>query len=122
MSIETLTSIFQVSVRYQTSPSTSAHTQAAIAPSVGVNTPVVIPPIRNTGVMIGITASNFHFQSAANSTTSPTPTATLNGSPALMPTQIASGQPNTIASSRNALPIRCHSNATSPPQPFLCAK
>ena len=60
VSIETFTSIRQVSVRYQTSPRKSAQTQAAIAPSVGVNTPVVMPPISSTGVMIGITASNFH--------------------------------------------------------------
>ena len=73
VSIETLTSICHVSVRYQTRPSTSAQTHAAIAPSVGVNTPVVMPPIRSTGVMIGITASNFHFQSARNSATSPMP-------------------------------------------------
>jgi len=33
-----------------------AQTQAAIAPSVGVNTPVVMPPISNTGVMMGNTA------------------------------------------------------------------
>ena len=51
----------------RTRPRNSAQTHAAIAPSVGVNTPVVMPPISSTGVMIGSTASNFHFQSAANS-------------------------------------------------------
>src|SRR5437660_2393223 len=75
VSIETFTSIFQVSVWYQTSPRNSAQTHAAIAPSVGVNTPVVMPPISSTGVMTGITASNFQYQSAAKSTTRPTPTA-----------------------------------------------
>src|SRR5213078_3484043 len=49
VSIDTLTSIFHVIVLYQTSPSTRAQTQAAMAPSVGVNTPVVMPPIRSTG-------------------------------------------------------------------------
>ena len=40
------------------SPRISAQTHAAIAPSVGVKTPVDMPPISRIGVMIGITASN----------------------------------------------------------------
>ena len=122
VSIETLTSIFHVMVRYQTRPSTSAHTHAAIAPSVGVNTPVVIPPIRRTGVMIGMTASNFHFQSARNSPTRPIPIAALNGNPAVTSPHIASGKPITMASSMSAFPVRDHSNLVSPPQLYLCAK
>ena len=57
VSRQTLTKLFQLSVRYQARPSTMAHTQAAIAPSVGVKMPVVMPPISSTGVMIGSTAS-----------------------------------------------------------------
>ena len=56
VSRQTLTNIFQLSVRYQARPSTMAQTQAAMAPSVGVNRPVVMPPISSTGVMIGSTA------------------------------------------------------------------
>ena len=33
-----------------------AHRQAAMAPSVGVKMPVVMPPISSTGVMMGSTA------------------------------------------------------------------
>ena len=39
-------------------PRKSAHTQAAMAPSVAVKTPAVMPPISSTGVMIGSTALN----------------------------------------------------------------
>ena len=68
VSRQTLTNIFQLSVRYQTRPSTIAQTQAAIAPSVGVKMPVVMPPISSTGVMIGSTAWKRKTLSAANST------------------------------------------------------
>src|SRR3954462_10562266 len=51
VSRQTLTNIFQDSVRYQPKPSSIAQMQAAMAPSVGVNTPVVMPPISSTGVM-----------------------------------------------------------------------
>ena len=56
VSRQTLTNIFQDRVLYQPRPSTMAQTQAAIAPSVGVNRPVVMPPISSTGVMMGSTA------------------------------------------------------------------
>ena len=56
VSRQTLTNIFQDRVLYQSRPSTMAQTQAAIAPSVGVNRPVVMPPMSNTGVMMGSTA------------------------------------------------------------------
>ena len=56
VSRQTLVNIFSVIVRYQKAPSTTAQTQAAMAPSVGVNRPVVMPPISSTGVMIGSTA------------------------------------------------------------------
>ena len=56
VSRQTLTNIFQSSVRYQAKPRTMAHTQAAMAPSVGVKMPVVMPPISSTGVMMGSTA------------------------------------------------------------------
>jgi hypothetical protein len=82
VSIDTLISISNDSVRYQTRPRNSAQIDAATAPSVGVNMPVVMPPIRSTGVMIGSTASNLNFQSAANSTTIATPTAMAGIEPA----------------------------------------
>ncbi len=55
VSRQTLTNIFQFSVRYQAKPRIMAQTQAAIAPSVGVKMPVVMPPISSTGVMMGST-------------------------------------------------------------------
>src|SRR2546425_7858742 len=121
VSIETLTSIFHVSVRYQTSPRNSAQTQAAIAPSVGVNTPVVIPPIKSTGVMIGSTASNLNLKSAASRPATQAPNAQLNGNPAIIKPHMITGKPITNASSSNALPSRPHSNLMSPPQWYLCA-
>ena len=67
VSRQTLTNIFQLSVRYQAKPRIIAHTQAAIAPSVGVNRPVVMPPISSTGVMIGSSASKRKIRSSTNS-------------------------------------------------------
>src|SRR5438128_7710384 len=61
VSIETFTSILHLSVRYQTSPRNSAQTEAAIAPSVGVHTHAVIPPLSSTRVMLGSTAPNSHL-------------------------------------------------------------
>ena len=58
VSKHTLMNILTVRVRYHRNPKMSAHTHAAMAPSVGVNTPVVMPPISNTGVMMGNTAWN----------------------------------------------------------------
>ena len=55
VSRQTLTNIFQLSVRYHARPSTIAHA-GGDAPSVGVKMPVVMPPISSTGVMIGSTA------------------------------------------------------------------
>src|SRR6266404_1712027 len=122
VSIETFTSIFQVSVRYQTSPRNSAQTQAAIAPSVGVNTPVVIPPISSTGVMIGSTASNLNLKSAASRPATQAPNAKLNASPAWTSPHIAMGNPTTSPNSNSALPSRPHANFMSAPQWYLCAK
>src|SRR6266567_1715918 len=121
VSIETFTSIFQVSVWYQTSPRNSAQTHAAIAPSVGVNTPVVMPPINSTGVMIGSTASNLNLKSAASRPATQAPNAQLNGNPAWIRPHMTAGKPITSASSSNALPSRAHSNLMSPPQWYLCA-
>src|SRR5665647_217497 len=122
VSRHTLTNIFQVSVRYQNNPSTMHQTQAATAPSVGVKTPVVMPPINSTGVMIGSTAWNLKMRSAPNSSTSPAITVARGGSPAFSTSShIASGQPITSASSPKALAKRTQSNLRSEPQPFLCA-
>src|SRR5439155_7757296 len=103
VSIDTLTSILQVRVRYQTSPRNRAQTQAAIAPSVGVNTPVVMPPMSNIGVMIGSTASNFHFRSASSNPATQTPKATLKETSTATRPHIASGKPMTRPSSPSAL-------------------
>ena len=67
VSIDTFTSIFQLSVRYQTIPRKIAQTQAAMAPSVAVKIPLVMPPISSTGVMIGSTALKRKKWSAASS-------------------------------------------------------
>src|SRR5258705_9457074 len=99
VSIETLTSILTDSVRYQKRPRNSAQIDAATAPSVGVKMPVVIPPISSTGVMIGSTASNFHFQSAANSVNIATPVATAGLTPSSTAAQITSGKTMTMPSS-----------------------
>ena len=89
--------------------------------SVGVKRPVVMPPIKSTGVMIGSTASNFHFQSERKSATIATPVATTGLAPASTASQMTSGKAMTIASSRPALPTRLHRNLMSAPQWFLCA-
>ncbi len=122
VSIDTLISIFQCSVRNQAMPRNSAHTQAAIAPSVAVNTPLVIPPINSTGVMIGSTALKRKYRSAASSRTSPMTTVHTGSVPWRVAIQIPIGNPATIANSSRALPMRFHSNAMSPPHLFLCAK
>ena len=83
VSIETLMSMRNDSVRYQTRPRNSAQIDAATAPSVGVKMPVTMPPIRSTGVMIGSTASNLNFQSATNSSTIATSVATTASTPSL---------------------------------------
>ncbi len=57
VSIEILASMRQSRVRYQARPRTSAYAEAMIAPSVGVNTPKVMPPSRITGVIIARKAS-----------------------------------------------------------------
>ena len=69
VSKQTLTNIFKFKVRYQKKPRTKAQTQAAMAPSVGVKTPVTMPPIKSTGVMMGSTAWKSKNLSAANSKT-----------------------------------------------------
>ena len=56
VSKQIFTNILKFSVRYQKNPRMMAQTQAAMAPSVGVNTPVVMPPMSSTGVMMGSTA------------------------------------------------------------------
>src|SRR5512133_3931004 len=123
VSRHTLTNIFQVSVPYQAKPSTIAQMHAAIAPSVGVKMPVVMPPISSTGVMIGSTAWNWKYLSAANSTTRPASTVACAGKPAcVISSHSDSGQAITTAVSASALITRGHSNLTSEPQPFLCAK
>jgi hypothetical protein len=65
-----------------------------MAPSVGVNRPVVMPPISSTGVMMGSTAWNLNFQSAANSATMTPKTTGCAGRPAFSTsTHASSGQP-----------------------------
>src|SRR5450755_1453219 len=104
VSIDTLMSIFHDSVRYQTMPRNSAQTQAAMAPSVGVKMPLVMPPTSRTGVIIGSTASNRNFQSAANSSNNPTATARLKEAPSWIAPQIATGNTTTMRNSSVALP------------------
>ena len=84
--------------------------------------PVVIPPISSTGVMIGSTASNFHFQSAAKSRTIAAIVATTGLAPSFTAIQITSGNAMTMQSSSAALLTRGHWNLMSAPQLFLCAK
>ena len=123
VSIETLISIFQLSERNQKMPRKSDHTHAAIAPSVAVKTPAVMPPISSTGVMIGSTALNRKTRSASSRTTSVAVTVGTCGSPALVvSTQITTGNSATTSSSASALMMRAHSKRMSPPHLFLCAK
>src|SRR5260221_12236070 len=121
VSIETLISILNVSVRYQNRPRNSAQIDAATAPSVGVKMPVVMPPIKSTGVMIGSTASNLNFQSAAKSATIATKVAITALAPAMTANQITRGNAITTPSSSVALPTRLHRNLISAPQLFLCS-
>ncbi len=123
VSRQTLMNIFQVSVRYHAKPSAMAHRQAAMAPSVGVKMPVVMPPISSTGVMIGSTAWKRKTLSATNSSTAPATTVAVGGRPAwVISSQSASGQQITTAVSASAFSTRGHSNLMSPPQLFLWAK
>ena len=64
VSIETLISIRNDSVRYQAKPRKSAHATAATAASVGVKRPLAMPPIRITGVSSAMNASNLNTLSA----------------------------------------------------------
>src|SRR6185436_17903116 len=107
------------SVLYQNSPRNSAQIDAATAPSVGVKIPVVMPPIKSTGVMIGSTASNLNFQSATNNATITMPVASAPFMPASTPIQITNGNAMTTPSSSPALPTRLHRNLMSAPQLFL---
>ena len=117
------TGIFTLSVRYHSRPSASAHTQAAMAPSVGVKMPVVMPPMSLTGVMIGSTAWKRKMRSSAKIRTMAPKTTDCAGRPSLATrAQVTSGQAITMASSSIAAPKRLPENFTSPPQPFLCAK
>src|SRR5450631_1623875 len=121
VSIETLISIFHDSVRYQTMPRNSAQTHAAMAPSVGVKMPLVMPPTSSTGVMIGRTASKRNFQSAASNNSMPAATARLKEAPSHIAPQIANGKMTTMRNSSTALPTRGHSNAMSPPHLYFHA-
>ena len=123
VSRQTLTNIFHESVPYQAKPRIMAHTQAAIAPSVGVKRPVVMPPISSTGVMMGSRASNLKILSSTNSAASPAKTVICAGAPSLATaTHSSSGQPITTASSHSALNSRVLENLTSLPHLFLWAK
>ena len=123
VSIETLTSIFQLSVRNQKMPRKSAQTHAAIAPSVAVKMPAVMPPISSTGVMIGSTALKRNMRSANSSSASAAATVATSGKPPLcVSSQITIGNAATTASSVRALAMRRSSKRVSPPHLFLCAK
>ena len=124
VSIDTLTSIRHVSVRYQTSPRNSAHATAATAASVGVNRPLAMPPIRITGVSSAMNASNLNTLSATHTATSGSPNRTRP------PKRSASADhrkysimavSTTNPSSKNARPIRGHENAMSLPYFRTCA-
>ncbi len=54
---------------------------AAMAASVGVNQPIVMPPIRMIGVISAITAEKSKYQSSATSATSAISTAILMRQP-----------------------------------------
>src|SRR5450759_3613977 len=123
VSRQTLTNDLKVRVRYQAKPRTMAHRQAAIAPSVGVKMPVVMPPISSTGVMIGSAAWNLNRLSAMNSTIRPTNTVNCAGRPTwTISSHSTTGQAITTRDSSSALMTRGHANLTSAPQPFLWAK
>jgi len=64
VSIEILTSMRQLRVRYQARPRSSAQAEAAMAPSVGVKTPSVMPPTSSTGVIMARKASTKVLPSA----------------------------------------------------------
>ncbi len=122
VSIETFTRRFIDIERYQTVPRKRDQTQAAMAPSVAVKTPVVMPPISRTGVMMGSTASKRNFQSAKKISTMAPITVSWGCAPICTTIQIANGQPRTIISSNNAFSTRRRSNGLSPPHLLRCAK
>ena len=61
VSMEIRTNCFKFIERYQNRPKNSAQIHAAIAPSVGVNKPTVMPPISKIGVSMGMTATNLNL-------------------------------------------------------------
>src|SRR4029077_6136083 len=115
VSMDALTSSFQDSDRYPTRPRNSAQTTAATAASVGVNQPIVMPPIRITGAISAITAENLNSQSSASSETKLTPTDQFAEIPVSIIAQIANGNASTMTISRDALPSFGQENGVSEP-------
>ncbi len=122
VSMVTLTSRRHASVRYQTSPRKRAHSEAAIAPSVGVNTPSVMPPISITGVSSAITAEKSKTLSRMRSSAKATMTAQPPGMPKLQSTQAPPGTHATVATSSAALMSLRAEKGTSRPKLRVCAK
>ena len=121
VSRQTFTNIRHDSVRYQNRPSTIAHTQAAMAPSVGVKSPVVMPPIKSTGVMIGSTAWNLNFQSARKITTGRDDRCLRRG--AHCTRRVQRQRPRGYDGCLDQCATkRDQTNLMSPPQPFLWAR
>ena len=116
VSIETLISMRKLSVRYQTKPRNSAQTTAATAASVGVKRPVAMPPIRRTGVISAMKASNFISRSTTNTTISGSPN--LRKPPSSRSPQrmnSAAAAMTTASSSTRARPMRFQANGMSRP-------
>ena len=95
---------------------------AATAASVGVNQPIVMPPIRITGAISAITAEKLKYQSSASSTTKAEPAARLTDMPALVSNHTVIGRASTTRISRPAEPRRPQWNGVSAPHLFLRAK
>ena len=115
VSIDTLTSIFQFSVRYQTSPRNSAHTHAAMAPSVAVNTPrrhAADQQHRRHDRQHRLELEHTGRPRAGARGRAPRSSDRVR-CPARAASQIAIGNPATIASSSSALPTRVHWNGMS---------
>ncbi len=122
VSIVSLTRRRQSSVRYHTRPRNSAHSEAAIAPSVGVNTPIVMPPISITGVSSAMTAEKLKNLSSTRSRANAAMTAQPPGTPAVNSSHAPPGTHATSTTSSVAFASFLAENGTSRPKFRVCAK
>src|SRR5690606_6360726 len=107
-----LASVRSVIERYRTRPRNSAQITAATAASVGVNQPMVMPPMRITGAIKAMTAEKSKYQSAASNAANAISVAMLADTPKVVMSQMLNGNASTTSTSTVAPPSRFQSNGT----------